>query len=54
MNTLPIATQSSTLVFTSTGIERIFTIIGVGTVALLALIGILTIVLKLISGFRKT
>lgn len=52
MDILPIATQSAsqTVFFTSTGIEKAFTLIGLATVAILSLFGLFVIVKSAIKN----
>lgn len=56
MDLLPLATQSAsqTLFVTTTGVEKAFTLIGIGTITVLALFGLLTIVRIMVkNSFRK-
>lgn len=54
-NTLPITKEVATQVtlVTSTGVEKAFCLIGIGTVALLAFVGILTIIILIVKAIRN-
>ena len=54
MDVLPIATQSAITITTTNGIEKFFTLSGMTFWALLALVGIITILIKLFrNGILK-